>query len=101
MNNFIKDFVSRKKRIKSFFYNKEFDDLWSEFINKNKMGLITEKKYIDMIDSIFENKRNEIFYIPNQKYSLIYKGFVIEKYYEKTKHYCVFLYDDYIKRYNC
>lgn len=101
MNNFIKDFVSRKKRIKSLFHHKDFHNLWIEFVNEGKVGLITEEKYIDMIDSIFENKRNEIFYIPNQKYSLIYKGYIIEKYYEKTTHYCVFLYKDYLKNHHC
>lgn len=78
-NNVISNIKQKKIDNKNYYQTDSFHTEWANIKNKVKTSAIIEDS--SCIDSLLEVHRDQIFFIPNYQYSLIYDNMVIQKIY--------------------
>lgn len=96
MENIFTNIKKKKIDNKEFYQTQDFKELWSKIKTLKKSSLIVNEE-TKCIDSLLEVYRNEIFFIPSYKYSLIYDNMVIEKIFSADIFYVVHPLDEYTK----
>lgn len=77
--------IKNKLMNKEFYNTKEFKYLGKHF-NKNikKPTMLFSNTEIKFINAIFENHRDNVFFIQGKRYSVFFKNLVLEKHFSES-----------------
>lgn len=77
------DFIKEKKKRAKFYETDEFYDIYDRIaaLAKNKTLMVSNLDFIRFIDSVFERSRKKVFFKQYTYYGVIYKEFVLYKFY--------------------